>query len=465
MKNNNFPQPQNYPNNFLNKNPYRIQNYNYMFYLIQDNPQLYNLQNYLQLYQLGLLNNNQQAQILNLSNGQNVLPLYYNIAYNNLLQLSLLNSRNNINSEQNQNSLPTINNLNNINDYQNNLQNNQNILNLENTQNNNLLNKKRLNIEQIHENKNEKENIQNNNKIENQQENNIISFNQDEIKNDKNNQEIKNIRKKDEENNIEENKDISTAKKEEKSVENERDIKTETKKKKKKRANYKDLLYDSLLEHIGKEKKPDLKKSIELEEEEILTSNEHTQKKEKNKKSSNVNNTKTKQKPRNKNGKHSRKKQHKITLKNNQDILADLEENKNNQENSKYTRVIFHGKDYKKTSNINEFMKYNFDFVVDEQYETKKLIVDYDQQHVDIKAINGNTNIYDNYNYGLQHLDEINNIWSRDKFIGDDNELKKAINVIRDSFNERKIYTNEEKYLDIIKSNNYNIKQFINNKN
>ena len=147
MKNNNFPQPQNYPNNSLNKNPYRIQNYNYMFYLFQDNPQLYNLQNYLQLYQLGLLtNNNQQTQTINLSNGQNVqnvLPLYYNIALNNLFQLSLLNSNNNINSEQNQNLLSTINNLNNINEYQNNLQNNQNNLNLENDQNNNLLNKKR----------------------------------------------------------------------------------------------------------------------------------------------------------------------------------------------------------------------------------------------------------------------------------------------------------------------------------
>ena len=62
-------------------------------------------------------------------------------------------------------------------------------------------------------------------------------------------------------------------------------------------------------------------------------------------------------------------------------------------------------------------------------------------------------------------MDEINNIWSRDKFVGDNDDLKKAINVIRDSFNERKIYTNEEKYLDIIKNNNYNIKEFVNNKN
>ena len=152
MKNNNFQPPQNNLNNSLNKNPYRIQNYNYMFYLIQENPNLYNYQNYLfQLYQLGLLQNSQQAQLLNLTNGQNVLPFYYNIAYNNLLQLSLMNSNNNL--TQNHNLLP---NINNINEYQNNFQNNQNnqntlntlnSLNIQNNQNNTFLNKKTFNIE------------------------------------------------------------------------------------------------------------------------------------------------------------------------------------------------------------------------------------------------------------------------------------------------------------------------------
>ena len=102
-------------------------------------------------------------------------------------------------------------------------------------------------------------------------------------------------------------------------------------------------------------------------------------------------------------------------------------------------------------------MKYNFDFITDEQYKTKKLITDYSQQHIDVKTLNGNTNIYDNYNYSEQHLDEIKNKWSRAKFLGDNKELKKAINIIRDSFNERKIYTNEEKYLDILKKNNYSL--------
>ena len=511
MKNNNFHQPQNYLNNPLNKNPYRIQNYNYMFYLVQDNPQLlYNIQNYyLQLYQLGLLQMNQNTQIpqlFNLTNAQNiqnVLPLYYNIPYNNLLQLRLLNANNNI-LVQNQNMLPNIKN----NSFQ----------NIQNNLNNSFLNKKTFNsdhLEVIKDNEIEKKYIENNNINEEEKviNNNILIRNETKI-ND-NNLEIKNIEKKDEENNDleekneiqttkkeenneistikkEENKEISTIKKEEnneistikkeknneisrkkeenydisttkneKKEEEKIKTKTEKNKKKKKRTNYKDLLYDSLLEHLDKEEKTDSKNDIELEEEGISTSNANTIKKEKNKKSSNVNNTKTnqKQKSRNKNGKHSRKKQHKTTLKNNKDILADLEGNKNNEDNLNYPRIIFHGKDYKKTKNINEFMKYNFNFTVD---ETKKLITDYDQHYVDIKTLNDNTNIYDNYNYSEQHLDDINNLWSREKFIGDNNELKKAINIISDSFNERKIYTNEEKYLDIIKKNNYIINEFVN---
>jgi hypothetical protein len=226
----------------------------------------------------------------------------------------------------------------------------------------------------------------------------------------------------------------------------------------KKRNNYKELLYDPILEHIGREEKPNPNKNNEFEEMSSISENsKKNEKNEKNKKVSSTNTNKNKQKSRTKTGKHSRKKQHKITLKNNKDILADLEENKNNQYNTKYTKVIFHGQNYQETKNVNEFMKYNFDFITDEQYKTKKLITDYSQQHIDVKTLNGNTNIYDNYNYSEQHLDEIKNKWSRAKFLGDNKELKKAINIIRDSFNERKIYTNEEKYLDILKKNNYSL--------
>ena len=371
MKSNNFQQPQNYLNNSLNKNPYRIQNYNYMFYLVQDNPQLlYSIQNYyLQLYQLGLLQNSQQAQLFNLANGQNVHPLYYNIAYNNLFQLRLLNANNNI-LAQNQNLLPYINNINSF----------QNIQNIQNNQSNTFLNKKTFNFdhfEVIKDNKIENKDIESNNINEEEKViKNTLLIN-DEMKNDENKLEIKNIEKKDDKNNIEEkneictrkkedindisitknkekneistikmkeNNEISTTKNEVKNDEAEIKNKRETKKKKKRRTNYKDLLYDPLLEQLDKEEKQNSKKDIELEEEDISASNTHNKKKEKNKKSSNANITKTKQKQksRNKNGKNSRKKQHKKTLKNNKDILADLEENKNNEDNMNYPRIIFH---------------------------------------------------------------------------------------------------------------------------
>ena len=97
--------------------------------------------------------------------------------------------------------------------------------------------------------------------------------------------------------------------------------------------------------------------------------------------------------------------------------------------------MIFHGKNYAKTENVVDFMKYNFDFTIDEQYKSKKLITDCSLQHVDIKNINGNTNIYENYSYSEQHLDEIKIKWSREKFLGDDDELKNAIDTIRDGFN------------------------------
>jgi hypothetical protein len=482
MKNNNFQQPQNITNYPINKNPF-IQNFNYMFYLLPENPQIYNIQNLASpLFPLGFIPSYQQSQFQNLPNVpniQNALPFFYNIGLSNLLQLSLLNSSNNL--PQNQNLLP---NINNINDFQNQ---NQNIL-----PNNFLLNKKTFNqnhqeIEDEDPNQIQKvENEENNDLIQNDEENNFSPLKSD-LKVESNSEQ-KSIEKIEEENIIKENKiseekaedileekdekseknEISTTPLEEKEEEDKKEIKEKTKKKKKRRNNYKELLYDTILEHIGKEEKNENDNSIQLEEEISSIDNENNKKKEdnqKNKKTQNLNNQKNKPKTRTRNGKHSRKKQHKITLKNNKDILADLEENKNNeQNNSKWTKVIFHGKNYAKTENVADFMKYNFDFTIDEQYKSKKLITDCSLQHVDIKNINGNTNIYENYSYSEQHLDEIKIKWSREKFLGDDDELKNAIDTIRDGFHERKIYTNEEKYLDIIKNNNYNVDGYDNAK-
>ena len=467
MKNNNFPQQQNSLNTSLNKNSSRIQNYNYMFYLYPEVPNLLNIQNIpYSYYPIGLTPTFPQSQYIDIfNNTQNILPLYYALGLNNLLQLSLLNYNQTL--PQNPQIIPNIpNRYNYPNMYQNNF----------------LLNKKTTNpehkiIENDNSNKIKKISVSNTNS--NEEENNENSLEKPEdketfaIKSDLNvetNSEIKSFgedldknmikEENNNEENFEKNKDkneLSFSIAKEKINENKKE-EIKEKKIKKKRTNYKELLYDPILEHIGREDKPNPNKNNEFEEMSSISENSRkNEKNEKNKKVSSTNTNKNKQKSRTKTGKHSRKKQHKITLKNNKDILADLEENKNNQYNTKYTKVIFHGQNYQETKNVNEFMKYNFDFITDEQYKTKKLITDYSQQHIDVKTLNGNTNIYDNYNYSEQHLDEIKNKWSRAKFLGDNKELKKAINIIRDSFNERKIYTNEEKYLDILKKNNYSL--------
>jgi len=467
MKNNNFPQQQNSLNTSLNKNSSRIQNYNYMFYLYPEVPNLLNIQNIpYSYYPIGLTPTFPQSQYIDIfNNTQNTLPLYYALGLNNLLQLSLLNYNQTL--PQNPQIIPNIpNRYNYPNMYQNNF----------------LLNKKTTNPEHKiieNDNSNKIKKISVNNTNFNEEENNENSLEKPEdketfvIKSDLNvetNSEIKSFGEdldknmiKEENNNkenFEKNKDkneLSFSFAKEKINENKKE-EIKEKKIKKKRNNYKELLYDPILEHIGREEKPNPNKNNEFEEMSSISENsKKNEKNEKNKKVSSTNTNKNKQKSRTKTGKHSRKKQHKITLKNNKDILADLEENKNNQYNTKYTKVIFHGQNYQETKNVNEFMKYNFDFITDEQYKTKKLITDYSQQHIDVKTLNGNTNIYDNYNYSEQHLDEIKNKWSRAKFLGDNKELKKAINIIRDSFNERKIYTNEEKYLDILKKNNYSL--------
>ena len=473
MKNNNFQQSQNIPNYSLNKNPFRIQNFNYMFYLLPENPQLYNLQNLASsLLPLGYIPTYPPTQIPNIQNIQNTLPFFFNFGLNNIFQLGMINSNQNL--SQNQNLLQ---NISNINDYQ----------NLNNFSNNSLLNKKTSNLDhQQIENENESPNkikkIENNESEKNypiEETNNIspLKLVNSDLKVEENSEEknLENIEEKDinkEENNISEENNEEKSEKNEITttiLENKEDeVKSEnretSKKKKKRRNNYKELLYDTILEHIGKDKKNKNDKNIQLEEE-ISSNNEDNKKKEekqKNKNTSNSNTQRNKPKTRAKGGKHSRKKQHIKTLKNNKDILADLEENKNNErDDSKYTKVIFHGKDYKNTQNPIDFMKYNFDFIIDEQYKT----TDYSQQHANIDNIIGNTNIYENFNYSEQHLDEIKVKWSREKFLGDNKELKNAINKIKDSFNERKIYTNEEKYLDIIKNNNYNVDGLANQKN
>ena len=202
-------------------------------------------------------------------------------------------------------------------------------------------------------------------------------------------------------------------------------------KKKKKRNKYKELLQDTLLEHIGE---PKIINSINHLQ--IFKSNQLPISNKKNKKISKPKIKSLKDESiKNKNNKgknkikikilhHQRKINHKITLKNNADILGDLQENKTKEKkeiNSKLTKVIFHGENYENTKSKIDFMKYNFNLNVEEQYKTKKIITNYDQQHIDLHKINDN--IYENSNDNSASLDEIEIKWSRKKFNGSNKEL------------------------------------------
>ena len=264
--------------------------------------------------------------------------------------------------------------------------------------------------------------------------------------------------------------------------------KEEKKKGKRKKRISEELLKDTFLEHIGKS----IMKCNNMAEED--TSNIKTKPKKtntnnsKNNKTSKAINTSNENKSINpevntiddisdikdkdknkklksKNQRNQKRKQHKITIKNNNNILADLRKDDNSEKsvsNHKITKINFHGENYEKTASPIDFMKYNFDFQIEEQYKTKKLIMDYEEQHIDLIKINDN--LYENFNYNGQHLDEIAQKWSRKKFDGDNRELKKAIGIIRDSFPGRKVDINEEKCLNILKNNDYKIDDFLNSK-
>ena len=288
MKNNNFPQQQNSLNTSLNKNSSRIQNYNYMFYLYPEVPNLLNIQNIpYSYYPIGLTPTFPQSQYIDIfNNTQNALPLYYALGLNNLLQLSLLNYNQTL--PQNPQIIPNIpNRYNYPNMYQNNF----------------LLNKKTTNpehkiIENDNSNKIKKISVSNTNS--NEEENNENSLEKPEdketfaIKSDLNvetNSEIKSFgedldknmikEENNNEENFEKNKDkneLSFSIAKEKINENKKE-EIKEKKIKKKRTNYKELLYDPILEHIGREDKPNPNKNNEFEEMSSISENSKKMKK------------------------------------------------------------------------------------------------------------------------------------------------------------------------------------------
>ena len=448
MSNNIFPISQNIYNSRI-ENPLQIlQNHNYCFYFQDQLQMLLQLQNLKlnQILPMGYMNNQSQPILMNIKNNNNEIPMLSNFSNNYLF--SPLNT-----FELNRNIVPPLNLQYNIDTS----------LPAPIHQDTFFLNKKRSSSTDI------------------EKENENINLNE---KNEVKSKEIK-----DEENIIKESK---SKEKEEQNfasslISNEKGMnkKKERKNKgKKNKKNYEELLKDTFLEHIGESKKKLI--AVENDSSEKNTKNNSIKTDIKNKNKTNFCKEKTvpimsdslaleeklienqtikdkNQKPKIKSNVQQKKKQHKITIKNNNDILADLQKDKPNKiskSNPKLTKVIFHEGNYENTKSAIDFMKYNFYFSVEEQYKAKKVITDYGQQHIDLDIINDK--FYDSFNANNQNLEKIEQKWSRNKFEGDNKELKKAINIIKDSLPGRKVNVTDEKCLNILKNYEYKIEEFLN---
>ena len=472
MNNNSQPVSENAPNppikDYSNQ---QFQNSNCYFYSSPDYQMCLRGLNFLQIYSTPFLQNIQTiSQQMNTNNDKNNIPLLYNLYYNNLFQpvnafhlfypyinqgITQLNYGPNSDT-------PTSNDTSFLNKKRN------DTLSLEKELPNIILKPEEKMIQNKETPKGE--NIMNN--LDNN-ETKVISKQENIIKVNKKT-EKENIKKGD--NSKDNNTQITT------NLPKEKEKEEQKKKGKRKKRISEELLKDTFLEHIGKSM---IKSTVAVEEDlsNIKTKSKkpNTKNNKRSKTRSNQNessleektideNSETKEKDKNKklkskNTRNQKKKQHKITIKNNNNLLADLIKDENNEKsesNHKLTKVNFHGENYENTTSPIDFMKYNFDFQIEEQYKTKKLITDYEEQHIDIAKMS--ENLYENYNYNNQNLDQIEQKWSRKKFNGDNRELKKVISIIRDSFPGRKVDSNEEKCLNILKKNDYHIEDFLNSK-
>ena len=478
MNNNNIP----FSQNIYNSYPFQYsQNLNCIFYLMPDN-QIF-LPNY-NFYQIFSLPYYQNLQLLpNVTNNQNEEYREYAYNYNNMNSL--------INNFNLNNAIPSqVNNQ----------------LNLEPSipaplpQDNHFLNKKRSNSTLFESQSNnysseintkedrvqikevpkiaDQINLENKETYKELKEANIIKSNNESKEANINNDNDKKVKNEVEQSGQENNINTVPSKEKDKGKEFQKI------KEKKRKNNYAELLQDTFLEHIGEKNKKIIHEEVQQPKlkgkENIKINDMKNENKNKTTKLLKSRNILKSLKPINKiskinqedkgkteaikrkNSHHQKKKQHKITIKNNNDILAGLQKencNESKESNPKLTKVIFHGNDYETTKSAIDFMKYNFDFSIEEQYKTKKLITDYVKQHINIIKLN--ENIYENNNSNNQNLETIEQKWSRKKFNGDDKELKKAISIIRDTFPGRKTDINEEICLNLLKNNEYNIEKFL----
>ena len=202
---------------------------------------------------------------------------------------------------------------------------------------------------------------------------------------------------------------------------------------KKKRNQYKELLKDTILEHLDNRKK-DITIFINNAEYDKTTNepkSKNIYKKEKNK-------TFTF------NYSHRRYNHHFTHIK---------KTKSNGMKKYPSTHCIFHGDNYQKTNSVIDFMKYNYNFI--EGKEKFKKIENADRQvvQVDTSKIIYNNN-YENNKY---YLSNIKPIWLRSEFKGDDSELISRTNFIKKKYKNRRDELNEEECLKQLVKNKYSL--------
>ena len=217
---------------------------------------------------------------------------------------------------------------------------------------------------------------------------------------------------------------------------NENEIKNKDKKKCNKKLNrYKELLQDTILENLDKEKN-DLEIIINNTENQISSNSQRSKKVKKLKTEKILKRPKpcTNNKYKTKTIKNSRAKT----------IFTSEKNNKHDYIRYQSTKCIFHGDKYKNTNLSIDFMKYNYNFI-EEIKQPKKS--DNKIKHIlNIKIPNIiSENNYENH---INNLSELKPIWLRSKFKGNDKELNKSINLIKNKCKDGRDDINEEKCLE-----------------
>ena len=210
---------------------------------------------------------------------------------------------------------------------------------------------------------------------------------------------------------------------------------------------YKELLQDTILENLDRPKK---KFSI-------IINNSKFEKASNNQKNKSINKRKKTKVLKGLNNNSILKKSNSVIDKVNKSnklqnkvYKFNFDKNKNSKNNyGKYqsTECIFHGDKYEKTKSPKDFMKYNYNYI--EEIKPKNTTEKKAKKAVDLQKMI-NLNNYENNNYNLS---DIKPIWLRSKFKGDDSELRKCTNFIKQKYKEGRIEEDEEKCLEKLTGN------------